>query len=60
MYIYVKFIYFERKRETLGEGREGGRERIPGRHHAVSVEPDVGLDLTNLEITTRSKIKSDV
>ena len=28
------------------------RERIPSRLHAVSVEPDVGLKLTNCETMT--------
>ena len=32
--------------------RERERERIPTRLHAVSVEPDVGLDLTTQEIMT--------
>ena len=31
-----------------GKGRERGTERIPSRLRAVSVEPDVGLDLANL------------
>ena len=45
--IFFKFIYFERQREW---GR--GRERIPGGLHAVSAEPDAGLELTNREIIT--------
>ena len=53
----LKFIYFEREREhTQWRGRERGRKRIPSRLHAVSAEPDVGLDLTNREITTRSRV----
>ena len=28
----------------LGRGKERGRERIPSRVCAVSIEPDVGLD----------------
>ena len=35
----------ERERERE---REGERERIPSRVHAVSTEPDVGLELTNM------------
>ena len=35
-----------------GRGRERGRERIPSGLHAVSTEPDMGLDLTKCEITT--------
>ena len=33
-----------------GAEREGGRERIPSRFHAVSAEPDMGLDPTNCEV----------
>ena len=45
----------EREREGDGEreresGREGGRERISSRLHAVGVEPDAGLELMNHEI----------
>ena len=45
----------ERERETeheRGRGRERGRHRIPNRLQAVSTEPDVGLELTKLEIMT--------
>ena len=36
-----------------GRGRQiGKRERIPSRLQAVSAEPDVGLEVTNLEIMT--------
>ena len=31
---------------------EKGRERIPNRLHAVSAEPDMGLEPTNSEIMT--------
>ena len=42
-----------RERLEAGDGqRERGRERIPSRLHTVSVEPDVGLELTNREIMT--------
>ena len=40
-----------------GRGRESGRERIPRRLRAVGVDPNVGLDPTNHEITTRAEIK---
>ena len=33
-----------------GEGTERGGEGIPSRLHAVSVEPDAGLDPTNCEV----------
>ena len=43
----------ERDRETTsGAGAERGRERIPGRLHTVSAEPDAGLKLINHEIMT--------
>ena len=35
-----------------GRGRERRGERIPSRFHAVSAEPDVGLDPTIHEIMT--------
>ena len=34
-----------------------GRERTPSRLHAVSAEPDEGLELANHEIMTRSKVR---
>ena len=40
------------------KGTERGRQRIPGRLCIVITEPDVGLELTNSEIMTRAKIKS--
>ena len=36
--------------EERQRGREREGERIPSRLHAVSAEPDVGLELTNREI----------
>ena len=39
---------WERGREI---GRQG-RQRTPSRFHAVSAEPDAGLDLRNYEIMT--------
>ena len=39
-------------REKVGGGAERGRQQIPNRLHAVSAEPDVGLDLTNCKIMT--------
>ena len=41
-----------------GAERERGRERIPSRFQAVSAKPDAGFKLTNHEIMTRAKIKS--
>ena len=45
----------ERERESeleLARNRERKRERIPSRLHAVSAEPNSGLDITNCEIMT--------
>ena len=44
-----KFLYFE-KRSRGGAEKEG--ERIPIKLHAVSTEPNAGLDLMNHEIMT--------
>ena len=41
-----KFIYLFKERVRERE-RERARERIPSRLHAVSTEPDSGLDLMN-------------
>ena len=35
-----------------GRGRETGRDRIPGRLHAVSAEPNAGFEPMNHEIMT--------
>ena len=56
------FIIFESEGETEcdgGRGRERGRHRIwvtGSRIRAVSTEPDVGLELTNCEITTWAEV----
>ena len=49
---------FERKcvRER---GRERGRKRIPSRPHAISAEPDAGLELMNRELMTRAETESE-
>ena len=52
------FVYFEREREReneLGRGRERGRERTPRGLHAVSTEPDEGLELGTLRSRPESK-----
>ena len=47
------FVYFERDSISRGGAeRERERERIPGRLHAVSADPDTGLALRNREIMT--------
>ena len=43
------FILRQRQREQ-GRGRGRRRERIPCQLHAVSAEPDAGLEPTNCEI----------
>ena len=42
----------ERERAEAGSGQTKRRKRIPSRLHAISTEPDVGLELMNCEITT--------
>ena len=41
-----------------GAERQGERERVPSRLHAVSTKPDAGLKLTNHEIMTCAETKS--
>ena len=60
---FFKFIYFERDKERervhvgMREGqRERGRERIPSRLLAVSMEPDVGFDHAGLDLTSCEKM----
>ena len=49
----LKFIYFERESQREWErDRDRRRETIPSRLHAVSTEPNAGLELTNCEIVT--------
>ena len=52
---YFLKVYFERETENMkeqaGEGQTEG-ERKPCRLHAVSAEPETGLDPTNGEIVT--------
>ena len=50
-YYFFKFINFEREREQVKEEQEEReRERIPNRLHTVSIQPNVGLKVTNHEI----------
>ena len=55
-FVKYLFVYFERERERAGKKqereRERGRERTTNRLHAVSTEPDLGLELMNCEIMT--------
>ena len=53
-HVYL-FILLEGEKEQVGgteRERERERERVPSRLHAVSTEPDTGLELTNCEIMT--------
>ena len=57
------FIYFEIERErahahTSGGGAERRRDRLSSRFHAISAEPDVGLELTN--VGSRPQLRSRV
>ena len=42
----------QRERRERETERQKGRERNPKQAHAISTEPDAGLDLTNSEIVT--------
>ena len=45
IYLFLKFIYFERDRDSASEGgRERWRERIPSRLCTASTGPDAGLE----------------
>ena len=48
MNFFFKFIYFERKRVQVGREAEREGERIPSRLHTVSMEPNAGLNPTNI------------
>ena len=56
MFIYLFLRETERASEQ-GRGRERERETIPSRFHAISTEPDVGLEPTNQEIMTWDETK---
>ena len=52
---FFKFILRDRERESessQARASGGGAERFPSRFHAVSEEPNAGLELTNREIMT--------
>ena len=51
LFIFIKFIYFERVRMSRG-GTEREGESITSRLHDVSSEPDTGFELMNYEIMT--------
>ena len=54
----LKKVYLFQERARAGEGqRERGTARIPSSLHAVSVEPNVGLELMNHEIMASAKTK---
>ena len=59
------YLFWERERVSTrtpaGKGqREMERERTPSRVYAVSTEPSAGLELTNHEIMTWVKVKSQM
>ena len=57
--IFYKLIYFKRERKhEQRRAWERGSERIPSRHRAISIEPNVGLDPRNHGIRTQAEIKS--
>ena len=63
--MYLKVNLFLRERERVkGRVREREREReretIPRRPHAVSMEPEAGLEPMNPEIMTGAETKSQL
>ena len=46
------YLFILREVESKQGGAEREGDRIPSRLHAVSIEPDVGLELTSHEIVT--------
>ena len=57
LYKKNKCLFLREGECKLGRGKERGRQRIPGRLHAVSTEPDVGLELRT--VRSRPAPKSD-
>ena len=57
MFIFEKREHMHTNMQ-VGKGRQMGRLRIQSGFHADSRDPDVGLELTNHEIMTWAKIKS--
>ena len=51
-YLLKILLFWERNREKACAWGEGQRERIPSTLHAVSTEPDMGLELMNREMVT--------
>ena len=63
MFIYKIYLFTLRERERAcecvhGGGAEREEQRISGRLHSVSTEPNDGLELTSRQIMTQTKIKS--
>ena len=52
MFIYVERESERGRKKVSRGGAERGRERIPSRLHAVSAEPDLGLEPMNCESMT--------
>ena len=57
-FFFLSLFILRGKQHEQRRGRER-RERISSRLHAVSTEPDVGLDLRNHEIMTWAEIQSE-
>ena len=61
LFVYLFIFFFERERQSMSRGRterEGDTESEAGsRLWTVSIEPDVGLELVNLEIMTWVKVR---
>ena len=44
------------REHELGRGRQTGEQRIPSRPHAVSAEPNIGLEPVSCEIMAKPRV----
>ena len=51
-FLNVYLLILRERAYTSRKGVESRRERVPSRFHAVSTEPNAGLDPMNIEIMT--------
>ena len=58
LYFFIIFSIMKVHGHELERDRERGREIIPRRFCALSIEPDTGLNLMNHEIMTSAQVKS--
>ena len=58
LFFFNVYLFLREREHKWGRDRERDIHRISSRLQAVSAEPDVGLELTDLEIMTQAKIRS--